>query len=124
LAALFLILGIFCESPAATATLAALSCLCSFLVLPTWWTCAIKISGKHVGSLFGLLNMMGVVGALASQYFIGRFVDLRKAWDYVGRDQWDPALCVFVAVLLVAAMLWACYRSVPVETERSSLPLP
>ena len=123
LAALFLVLGIFCQSPAATAGLAALSCLAAFLVLPSWWTCAIKISGKHVGSLFGLLNMMGVVGALASQYFIGKFVDLRKGWGYVGRDQWDPALYVFVAVLLVAAMLWGCFRSVPVEPEEKSSPL-
>ena len=117
LAAMFLVLGIWCQSPAATATLAALSCLAAFLMLPTWWSCAIKISGKHVGSLFGLMNMMGVAGAMASQYFIGKFVDLRKSWNYVGRDQWDPALYVFVVVLLTAATLWACYRSVPVEPE-------
>lgn len=121
MAALFLVLGIFCESPTATAALAALSCLAAFLVLPTWWSCAIKISGKHVGSLFGLMNMMGVVGALASQFFIGKFVDLRKGWHYIGREQWDPALYVFVAVLLVAAVLWGCYRSVPVEPDKDPL---
>ena len=119
LAALFLWLGTLCEGAEALATLAALSCLFAFLTLPTWWSCAIKISGKHVGSLFGLMNMMGVVGALSSQYFIGWFVDLRKSFGYLGRDQWDPALNVFVGALLLAAVGWACYRSYLVEPLES-----
>ena len=33
----------------------------------TWWACAIEVSGKHIGLLFGLMNGMGCVGAISSQ---------------------------------------------------------
>src|SRR5262249_7588028 len=71
LAAGFLVLGLLSESPRAMAAWAALSCLAALCMLPIWWSCAIEVSGRHVGSLFGLMNGLGVVGAMGSQFFFG-----------------------------------------------------
>ena len=117
LAALFLGLSVWCDSAEAASVMAALSCLCAFLMLPNWWSCATKISGKHTGSIFGLMNMLGVGGALCSQYFVGAFADYRKSQGYTGRAAWDGLFAVFVVILLMAAAGWAFYRSVPLETE-------
>jgi MFS family permease len=103
------------ESPAALAGLAALSSLCVQLTLPTWWSAAIEQSGRHVGALFGLLNMMGTAGALASQGFVGAFADWRKDLGYTGREQWDPMFDVYVGVLLLGALTWLLYRKRPLE---------
>jgi MFS family permease len=103
------------ESPVATAGLAALSSFCLQIVLPTWWSSAIEQSGKHVGSLFGMMNMIGLVGAMVSQWFVGAYSDYRKDLGYTGRDQWDPMFDVFVGVLLLGALTWAMYRRRPVE---------
>jgi hypothetical protein len=103
------------ESPVALACLAGASCLCVQLTLPTWWSAAIEQSGRHVGALFGLLNMMGTVGALASQWFVGAFADWRKVLGYEGRDQWDPMFDVYVIVLLLGAGVWLTYRKRPLE---------
>jgi ACS family glucarate transporter-like MFS transporter len=74
--------------------------------LPTWWACTFDVCGKHPGALFGLLNAMGVFGAAASQYFFGAFTDWRKGEGIIGRAQWDPALYVCVAALVIAGILW------------------
>lgn len=103
------------ESPTTLAALAAVSALCVQLTLPTWWSAAIEQSGRHVGALFGLLNMMGTVGALASQWFVGAFADWRKELGYEGRAQWDPMFDVYVIVLLLGAGVWLAYRRRPLE---------
>jgi len=110
-----LFLAVRTESPAALATLAALSSLCVQLTLPTWWSAAIEQSGRHVGALFGLLNMMGTAGALASQGFVGAFADWRAGLGYTGREQWDPMFDVYVGVLLLGAATWMLYRKRPLE---------
>jgi hypothetical protein len=96
---------------------AGISCLSAFLCIPSWWSCAIQVSGRHVGALFGLMNMMGVFGAMASQYFVGAFSDWRKSLGYTGREQWDPMFNVYVGILLAAAFCWWVYRSRPLETS-------
>jgi MFS family permease len=94
---------------------AALSCLCLALTLPLWWSCAIHISGRHVGALFGLMNMLGGIGALSSQYLVGGFKDWRKSLGYEGRLQWDPVFNVYVTMLIVGSVCWFLYRSHVVE---------
>jgi len=103
------------DTALAMAALAAASCFCLQIVLPTWWSAAIEQSGKHVGSLFGLMNMIGLVGAMVSQWFVGWFADYRKDLGYTGREQWDPMFNVFVGVLLFGALMWGIYRRRPVE---------
>jgi sugar phosphate permease len=103
--------GLFC----------ALACVFLFVQLPNWWACAYDVSGKHPGSLFGLLNGMGVVGAIASQYFFGAFADWRKAQGYTGRAQWDPAFYVSITLLVTAAALWQfMYQRPPVGGQAKS----
>lgn len=72
----------------------------------TWWNVTRQISGPHLGSLFGLLNSLGVPGAMGSQLFMGRFADWRKAQGFTGRVQWDPAFYVYAAVLAAGAFCW------------------
>ena len=115
LAATFLFAATMMDSATSMAGLAALSSLCVQLTLPTWWSSAIEQSGKHVGALFGLLNMMGTAGAMASQGFVGTFSDWRKGLGYSGREQWDPMFDVYVGVLLVGAVAWAVYRKRPLD---------
>jgi sugar phosphate permease len=84
----------------------AAACLAMFCQLPTWWICAYDVSGKHTGSLFGLLNGVGVIGAMGSQLFFGTFADWRGRQGHEGRDQWDPAFYVSIALLITAGVLW------------------
>lgn len=103
------------EQPAALVGCAAVSCLCTAATLPTWWSCAILISGRHVGALFGLMNMVGGIGAGLSQGFIAIFTDWRASLGYSVRQQWDPAFYAYMGVLVVGAVCWSSYRSVDVE---------
>jgi sugar phosphate permease len=112
-AAGLLAVAIRAESPVTLTLLVAVSYLAVQLTLPTWWSCAIEQSGRHVGALFGLLNMVGLIGGVASQWFVGYFADGRKAEGYTGRAQWDPMFDAYIVVLLVGAVLWALYRCRP-----------
>jgi hypothetical protein len=99
MASAFIALGMLCESPRAMAVCASLSCLGAMATLSSWWTCAREISGRHLGALFGLMNGLGVFGAMGSQFFFGAFADWRESQGFTGRDQFDPAFFVYVAVL-------------------------
>jgi sugar phosphate permease len=88
----------------------ALACFLMFLQLPTWWACTFDVSGKHTGAMFGLLNGVGVIGAMGSQGFFGAFADWRKAQGFEGRAQWDPAFYASITLLLSAAFLWQFIR--------------
>jgi MFS family permease len=74
------------------------------------------ISGPHLGAMFGLMNSMGGLGAVASQLFMGTFADRMKELGYDGRAQWDPAFYVYAAVLVVGALGWLLVDSTrPIE---------
>src|SRR5262249_48725254 len=67
------------HDPWVAAFVTALSCLAAQSTQPLWWSCAIGISGRHVGALFGLMNMLGVFGAMSSQYLVGALADAMAA---------------------------------------------
>src|SRR5438874_11761552 len=90
-----------------TPALTAISCLTMYCPQASWWSSLTEISGRHVGTFFGLANGLGVFGAMASQYFFGAFADWRAAQGYTGRDQWDPAFGVYLAVLIAGAVCWS-----------------
>jgi MFS transporter, ACS family, glucarate transporter len=77
------------------------------LQLPAWWASATQVSGRHLGALFGLMNMMGGFGRLLSQLAVGQFADWRKSLGYTGRAQWDPGLYAYVGIALIGMVLWA-----------------
>ncbi len=105
-AALALLASLACESPVAAAALTGLACLSASTTLAGWWAVVTAISGRHLGALFGLMNSLGVPGAIASQLFFGRFADAMGARGYKGRAQWDPGFFVYAGVLLACALGW------------------
>lgn len=98
---------------------AALSCLAAQTTQPLWWTCAIGISGKHIGALFGLMNSVGVFGALSSQFLVGKLADVLGEQGFSGRDQWDPIFYINIGVLFVAGLLWSLFIFRTVEEIES-----
>jgi MFS family permease len=106
LASVFLIAAVRSQAPQAAAFFTALACFCANVQLAAWWAVVTDITGKHLGTLFGLLNATGLLGALASQTLLGRFADWRKDLGYLGRDQWDPAFYLYAALLLLASIAW------------------
>jgi sugar phosphate permease len=106
LAAFSLLLSTQCDNPNLAVACTAFSCLAMHAQQPIWWSSAIETSGKHVGALFGLMNSLGTVGAMASQLFFGAFTDWRKSQGFLDRAQWDPAIAVCSALLGVGAICW------------------
>ena len=110
-----------CDQAWSIAALAGLSCLCVQMTLPTWWSAAIEQSGRHVGSLFGLLNMIGIFGALASQWFVGVFADWQASRGLSGREQWDPLFDVYIGALVFGMIGWSVYQIQPLpEGDKDS----
>jgi ACS family glucarate transporter-like MFS transporter len=93
----------------------ALSCLAAQATQPLWWSGAIGVSGRHVGALFGLMNAVGVFGAMSSQYLVGMLADRMGARGFSGREQWDPIFFIDVGVLVCAGLLWSSFRLVVVD---------
>jgi len=86
--------------------------------LPNWWSTIIPQSGRHTATLFGLTNGVGVLGAAASQLFVGFFADYQeKQLGLTGRAAWDPIFDVYVLALLGGAITWWFYRFTPLEDE-------
>lgn len=75
------------------------------------------ISGKHVGALFGLMNSVGVFGAMSSTYLVGAIADSLGSQGYTGRDQWDPIFYINMGVLGTAGLLWSTFIYKNVESE-------
>lgn len=103
------------KNPWLAALFTGLSCFAAQMTQTLWWSCAIGISGKHVGALFGLMNSVGVFGAMSSQFLVGAIADWLGAKGYSGRMQWDPMFYADMGVLLVACVLWSSFRLVSVE---------
>ncbi|WP_165251295.1 MFS transporter [Paludisphaera soli] len=94
------------DSPRLSAWLVALALFGVQVQVPAWWAAATQVSGRHVGALFGLMNMIGNVGGIISPTFLGWFVDSMKAAGRSGRAQWDPGFWIYVGVALVGMVLW------------------
>jgi MFS family permease len=114
-AAACLFVGVRCDDPLAVAWLFSAAICVMHITLPNWWSVAIPQCGRHVGAVFGLMNGMGVLGAMASQGFVGVFTDWRASRGFTGRAQWDPLFDLYVVVLCVAAVAWWMYRAAPLR---------
>jgi sugar phosphate permease len=122
-AALALLVSIYCEDALTAVLLTTLACFCAQVQLSSWWAVATEISGPHVGVLFGLMNSMGVPGAVTSQVFLGHLVQGFKEKGFSGRDCWDPGFYVLAAVLGVGAVCWLLVDADrPVAETAASLP--
>lgn len=105
-AALLFWVSLLPDSAFLSALCVAFSCFAMFSYQAHWWASVTELAGKHLGALFGLLNGVGIVGAMSSQFFFGAFRDYRLSQGYVGRGQSEPALYVYAVVLLLTAVLW------------------
>ncbi|HEY8504777.1 MAG TPA: MFS transporter [Gemmataceae bacterium] len=114
-----LLLGLQSGSVYVAALCTAVTCMCVQIQIPAWWGTITGISGRHVGVLFGLTNSLGVVGAIASQVFLGSLADRLGALGYTGRAQWDPGMYVYAGVMQTGAALWLWVRP-----ERSAVEPP
>jgi MFS transporter, ACS family, glucarate transporter len=115
IAAACLFLGVRQDDALSLAVLWGASFCAMHITLPNWWSCAIPQAGRHTATLFGLMNGLGVLGAMASQGFVGVFADWQKSRGFSGREQWDPIFDVYVIVLLANAAAWWLYRFTPLE---------
>jgi sugar phosphate permease len=106
-AATAILASLYCESPVTSSILVAVACCGVQLQVPPWWACATQVSGRHLGALFGLMNMIGAIGAICSQIFFGSFADWRGSLGHVGRDQWDPGFYAYIVVALIGITIWS-----------------
>ena len=74
-----IIASVWTDSTMVAAAFIALVAFGVQLQLPAWWACATQVSGRHLGAIFGLMNMMGGLGRIVSQQFVGTFADWRKS---------------------------------------------
>lgn len=114
LASVSLLIGKQCDTPLIASLWTAGSMMLTVGTLASWWGSVSDLSGRHLGALFGLMNSLGGMGALASQYFVGNFAVWRKMHGYTGRVQWDPMFFVYAGVLFIGALTWLF-----IDTRRS-----
>ena len=107
IAAAGLLASIFTESNVLASIFVAIACFGIQIQVPAWWASATQVSGRHLGALFGMMNMLGAVGGISSQIFLGRFADWMKGLGYTGRAQWDPGFYVYVVIALIGMVLWS-----------------
>ncbi len=105
-AVVFLLVGQHTDDALLAASWTAIAMFALHATLPNWWGAVADVSGRHLGALFGLMNSIGGLGAIASQLFLGVFVDWMKERGFVGRAQWDPAFYLYAGILMVGAFGW------------------
>ncbi len=105
--ALGILASIWTDSTVMASVFVAVGAFGVQLQLPAWWASATPVSGRHLGAMFGLMNMIGGIGRFVSQLFVGGFADWRKSLGYSGRAQWDPALYAYVVIAIIGMILWS-----------------
>jgi sugar phosphate permease len=124
-AAGLLLLGVRADAVVPSALWTAAATFAYFCTLAPWWGAVTAVSGRHLGALFGLLNSLGGVGAVASQLFLGWFADHMAGLGYEGRAQWDPAFYLYSGVLLLGAVGWLAIdvtRQVVARPDSGAMP--
>ena len=116
IAAMCLFAGTRCEGPRALAVLWGASFWAMHVTLPNWWAVAIPQCGRHVGALSGLMNGLGAIGALSSQWLVGAYTDYRKDLGYDAANQWGPLFNVYIGALIAGAVGWFLYRFRPIDS--------
>jgi sugar phosphate permease len=107
LVAVGILVGVSVDSLAWSVVFIAIACFGVQVQVPAWWACTTQISGRHLGALFGLMNMVGAVGAISSQVLLGKFATVMKERGFVGREQWDAGWYVYIGVAIVGLIVWS-----------------
>jgi cyanate permease len=68
---------------------------------PAGYTITIDLGGKHVATVFSLMNMAGNIGAALLPLAVVELVD---------RHGWPPVLLFLAGIYLAAALCWIVLR--------------
>lgn len=118
LCALLVFGAYFVEQPVAAVVIISAGSFCAAVGGPCAYTITIDMGGRHVGTLFGTMNMVGNLGALAFVFGVPWFLDQTGNWDSV--------LLLFGCLYVGAGLFWLLLQAegdifdqslVPVETE-------
>jgi sugar phosphate permease len=107
LVAVGILVGVSVDSLTWSVVFIAIACFGVQIQVPAWWACTTQISGRHLGALFGLMNMVGAVGAISSQALLGKFATVMKERGFEGREQWDTGLYAYIVVAIVGMTVWS-----------------
>ncbi len=98
--------GILVDNVVLSASLISLSCLAMLSQQSILWENIFRVSGKHLGAMFGLMNGLGGFGAVGSQFFFAWYSDLLKAQGRTAFEDYRPAFAVYVGALLLGSVCW------------------
>ncbi|ACB75953.1 MFS transporter [Opitutus terrae] len=112
-AALCLIAATFFSQPLLAVTAIALASFSNDLSIPCSWTTCMDVGGRYVGTLSGMMNMVGNIGGFLSPIVLGYIV---------GRTgDWNLTFYVTAAVYLLGALCWWLIDPVtPLELSEES----
>lgn len=112
-AALCLVAATFLSEPMLAVAAIALASFSNDLSIPGSWTTCMDVGGRYVGTLSGMMNMIGNIGGFLSPIVLGYIV---------GRTgDWNLTFYVTAAVYLLGALCWWLIDPVtPLELDEPS----
>lgn len=97
LAAVAMVAGFLLDSALATSVCFAVACFGIHAHAGAYWGVAGDVGGRHIGSLFAVINSIGQFGAATSQAVFG----------WIPRSDWGHAFGACGVLLAVGALCWA-----------------
>jgi sugar phosphate permease len=88
----------FVESAPAAVAVISLGAFCAALGGVSAYTITMDLGGRHVGTVFSVMNMCGNVGAALFPSFVG--------WLVSETGRWNEILLLFAAIYVAAAVCW------------------
>lgn len=103
--ALIVLLAYPVKDPLLAVSIISAGAFCAAIAGPIAYTVTIDLGGRHVPTVFGLMNMWGNVGAalfpLAVPLLVGEGTDAN----------WNPVLFMFSGIYVAAALCWMAFNS-------------
>jgi MFS family permease len=96
----------WCPSATTAALCAAGGLLFVQLMIPGWWSVAAEISGPHGAAMFGLMNSLGGVGAMAAPLATGWVVESLEKQGVPSSLAWAPVFTGGAGVLCACVVCW------------------
>ena len=93
-----LILATVTRQPLLAVGAIALASFCNDTTIPGAWTSCMAIGGRYVGTLGGMMNMVGNIGGFISPIVLGYVVG--------GTGNWNLTFYVTAAVYVLGALCW------------------
>jgi MFS family permease len=107
LAGLAFLAAAFSPNVVLATVLLCLAALFNDLAIPPIWAACNDIGGKYSGTLSGIMNMMGGLGAVTSPIFIPTLNNALTEQNYGAKERWLLILAAFSCSWFVGALAWA-----------------